>query len=466
MDAFTPRHVVREIERLVPRGASGALCVALSGGLDSVVLLEALARELPSQGRWRLRAAHVDHALYADSASWDRACAERSARLDVPYESVRVAVPRIRGESLEAAARAARYEVLARRLQPGEILLTAHHADDQLETMLLALIRGAGLAGLAAMPDIVPFAGGWHARPLLSFSRSALEAWARAASLDWLDDPANRELRFDRNYLRVRVVPELRRRWPAITARAVRSARHLGEAHTLLDELAIEDLKRAACGRSLSLAVLGGMSPGRRRNLLRAWLRFRDLPAPASRVLAALEHDMLRSATDRCPVSRWSGAEVRRHRQLLYAMQPLGPPPGSAQLSWDWREPAVLPAALGQLRLIACDRRGLALARLPPELRIGFRVGGERLRAAGRAHHRPLKKWLQELGVLPWYRDRIPLLYAGESLLAVADRLIAEEFAAAEGEESLSIVWEGAPDWRAEDRPPQDLGGWCEVAGG
>lgn len=450
MDAFTPRHVVREIERLAPRGASGALCVALSGGLDSVVLLEALARGLPGHGRWRLRAVHVDHALYPDSADWDRACAQRSVRLDIPYDSVRVVVPQIRGESLEAAARAARYEALASRLQPGEILLTAHHADDQLETMLLALVRGAGLAGLAAMPDVVPFAGGWHARPLLSFSRAALEAWARAASLDWLDDPANRELRFDRNYLRHVVAPELRRRWPAVSTRAVRSARHLAEAHALLDEVAIEDLKHAACGRSLNLAVLGRMSAGRRRNLLRAWLRFRDLPAPATRVLTALEHDMWCSAPDRCPVSRWPGAELRRHRGLLYAMQPLEEPPGSVHLSWEWRQPAVLPAALGQLRAISSDSNGLAIARLPPVLRIGFRAGGERLRVAGRAHHRPLKKWLQELDVLPWYRDRVPLVFAGDSLLAVADRLIAHEFAAGAGEDGVSITWESAPDWRAE----------------
>ncbi len=305
-----------------PAGASGDVCVAFSGGVDSTVLLVALA-EMRSTG-WpcRIRAVHVDHQLHADSAVWDEMGASLAATLGIPYLSERVVVPVTAGQGVEAAAREVRYAALYRTLQAGETLLTAHHADDQLETVLLALMRGAGVRGLAGMPQSVTCGPGWHQRPLLEYRRSDLELWARERRLSWIEDPANRDGKYRRTLIRHEVVPVLRATWPQVAAVASRSARHLAEAAVLLDELARLDLQRAATGECLRVAALEELSSARRRNLLRFWLRDRGLSIPSTAKLATLEHDMLVAGADRHPVVTWRGAEVRRHRGLLYASVP------------------------------------------------------------------------------------------------------------------------------------------------
>lgn len=438
--------VLTQIGRCLPAQASGQFCVAYSGGLDSTVLLHAMAQIVRTQPLWRVRAIHIDHQLQAASAQWRTQCERECAALGVAFTAEPVDLNGLLPEGLEAGARAARYAVLRRHLQPGETLLTAHHADDQLETVLLALVRGAGASGLAAMPDVKPFAVGWHLRPMLQFTRRQVQAWAQTAGLQWISDPSNAQLRFDRNYLRSEVLPALRRRWPSVARSAVRSAGHLAEARELLAAVASDDLQAAAIGRCLDMRVLRRLSPPRRRNLIRYWLEQQHARAPSTRKLAALENDILVAHPDRTPQARWDNVEVRRHGERLYCdIARPAVDPQTTSLSWSWSQALPLPLGLGELQMQPSAHRGLAQARLPERLQVGFRRGGERIRLAGHAQRSHLKNLLQEAQVLPWWRDRLPLIYAGNQLIAVADRWIAAEFTAAPGEAAVRISWTSQP---------------------
>jgi tRNA(Ile)-lysidine synthase len=441
---FSPSALLACIESLVPR-TSAELCVAFSGGLDSTVLLHALARALVDRANYRMRAAHVDHQLQPDSASWSERCGRVAHSLQIEFVPLVVKVPDDPDLSPEAAAREARYAALRQILKPNEVLLTAHHADDQLETMLLALLRGAGLRGLSGVPSVQIFGGGWLARPLLEFSRAELEEWARAEQLQWLEDPSNENTSFDRNFLRHRVLPALRERWPAAAHSATRSTAHLREAGRLLDVLAAADLESIAIGSCLSMPQLASLAPARRRNVLRHWIRQQGVRVPSTRKLATIERDLLIAREDRLPCVEWDDVQVRRHRGLLYCMRQRPPFEPADPLAWNVSQVLELPAQLGRLRAQRDALGGLAAARVPDALQVHFRRGGEELQPAGDPHHRKLKKLLQDARVLPWWRDRVPLIYAGEQLVAVGDLWIAEEFAARGGEEALRIVWEERP---------------------
>ena len=416
--------------------------VALSGGLDSTVLLHALVAlrgELPGP----LLAVHVDHGLNPKAVDWQRHCEALCRRLDVPLESRQVALAPAPGESLEAVARERRYEVFTALMQPGDALLLAQHADDQLETFLLQALRGAGVRGLAAMPEEAEFAGGRVLRPLLGFRRAELEAWARAQGLAWIEDPSNTDTDFDRNYLRHEVVPRLKARWPAAAETVGRSARHAAEADAVLRALAAEDWARYRAGDMLRLTALDELAPARSRQLLRHWLGWRGLPLPSTHKLAEIMLQA-RAGEDRNPCVDWPGAEVRRYGGLLYAQQPLGPAPAEFRLRPGTTYP--LGAGLGELALVPALGEGIRAALCGPEgLRVAFREGGESCRPAGRAHGRPLKKWLQEMQVLPWLRDRLPLVYADDELLAVAGLFACEPHVARAGEAGLRIEWRNHP---------------------
>jgi tRNA(Ile)-lysidine synthase len=246
---FSSQWLAGRLAALLPAYPNVSLCIALSGGVDSVALLAAAAALTPRSAVGRpgkpstaeragaakaagpsLRAIHVHHGLHPNADRWARHCGKLAKQLGVRLETVRVKVRPAAGDSLEAAAREARYAALAARLKPGEVLLTAHHQDDQLETVFLQLLRGAGIAGLAAMPEVAPFAQGQLIRPLLTLSRAQLEAWARDETLEWIEDDTNANERFDRNFLRRSVLPLIRSRWPGAAGAVSRTARHAADA--------------------------------------------------------------------------------------------------------------------------------------------------------------------------------------------------------------------------------------------
>jgi tRNA(Ile)-lysidine synthase len=385
------------------------------------MVLLALAAALPRHC-WQVRALHVHHHLQSAADAAAQLCREECRRLGVPLRVVNLRLGSLQGESVEAVAREARYAAARRALGVGEILLTAHHDDDQLETVLLQLLRGAGVDGLAAMPVSAPFGRGWHLRPLLGWSRAQIDTWARAQRLRWIDDASNAEPRFDRNYLRLEVLPRLRQRWPSAAQVVARTAQHMADARALLEERGDHDLERASVGAALDLAALTALSPARQRNLLRRWLAVQGLRVPDTRRLEQIRTVVASARDDAQPQVSWSGGSVRRFRGRLYATAVLPEVP-AVPLRWQHRRTAVidLGAGLGRLRLVADAAGPLALAKLPATLTVGFRRGGEKLHLEPRGPRRPLKDLLREAGVLPWWRARLPLVAARGRLVAVAD---------------------------------------------
>lgn len=424
------------------RFARAPFCLAFSGGGDSTALLHLLCRA----GLAELRAVHVDHGLQPAAVAWREHCARLCAQWGVPLRILSVDIQAGDPAGPEAAARAARYAALQAELRPGEVLVTAHHQDDQAETVLLRLLRGAGLEGWAAIPEQRPFAAGTLWRPLLEVSRSRLRAYAQAQGLVWVEDPHNTDPRFDRSWLRQQLLPLLRQRWPQADAALARAARWAGEAAALLEDYTAETL-RACCddaqgahaghGESgaLRIAALLQCSAAQRRAVLRLWLRRQGMVhAPSASALARIEREVIAAAADAQPLWRCGGYEVRRYRGRLYALPALPPPPGETELLWT-QSACPLPPGCGRL-----------IAQTPPPmpLRVRFPRGGEALRPAGAPHRRSLKNLFQEAGIPPWRRLRTPLLYAGEELVAVAGYWRIQEWMAEN--RGWSYAWEGAED--------------------
>ena len=443
--SFSPQRLREALDSILREAAivPTGYCVGLSGGLDSSVLVAALADPAVAPAL-TLRALHVDHGLHPDAARWSARAAALAGGLGVPCEIARVDARPGRGESPEAAARTARYGAFASRLHRGEVLLAAHHADDQLETVLLQWLRGGGLRAVAGMRPVTPFAGGWLARPLLAFTRAELQAWAQGRGLEWLQDPANADPRFDRNYLRLEVLPRLRARWPAAARTVGRVAAQAVEALDIEAEVVASDLASVVEGSTLDLARLGRLTSGRQRLVLRAWLRTLGLEPPSAATLETLRHDALVAGANRIPETRWPGGVVRRYRGRLHAAvasqdaHPWQPGPMRPGIDFD-----LGPA--GQLQLVPATGHGLSRERVPGELEVVPRPAGAWFRPAGGAHRRELRKWLQERGVLPWQREWLPCLVAGGEIAAVADLAYGGGLAAAPDEPSWRVVWHGRP---------------------
>jgi tRNA(Ile)-lysidine synthase len=425
-----------------------------------------------------LRAVHVNHGLHPRSPAWSEQCRQFAQGIEVPLVSLTARIARGRGVSLEAAARDARYALLAATLAPGEFLLSAHHEDDQLETVLLQLFRGAGLAGLAAMPALVPFGSGWLARPLLPCTRAQLEQWARRSGLAWVEDETNADERLDRNYLRRRVLPLVRERWRGVGSAVSRSARHAAEGQRLLDMLARKDADLAACGTELSVRSLRALPPDRRRNALRFWIARSGRPVPDTRRLDELAGPLIDARPDANPMVRWADTVVQRHADLLWirlnqlpaqprlaasadaqsagmrsgAMWATGPRSVStksalakaaatqrfgakADTAWSWRmrQAIELPGQGGQLELKPDPHGPIDLDALPDTVMIRWRAGGERLRPRRGGPRRALKSLLQEARLPLAVRGSLPLIFGGESLLAVAELWLDESIQAAAG---------------------------------
>jgi tRNA(Ile)-lysidine synthase len=383
-----------------------------------------------------VRALHVNHHLQPGAASMARAARAAARALDVPCRVIDAPVKVARGESPEAAARDVRYAALQGALQPGEWLLLAQHQDDQVEALLLQLLRGAGVAGLAAMPA----RAGRMLRPLLEFQRGQLLDYLRRRSIAWTEDPSNADERFGRNYLRLRVLPLLRARWPGLGTAVCRTAALAAEARSLLAARASVQLEEAYVGTALSVPVLRRLSVPDRHNALRHWLELRGLPMPDQSRLQEIAGPMLRARNDAQPLVRWRGGLVRRHGGLLHAVaEPTGaagpiaaPGPAPASVQWHWLRHSRLALPGGAALELCPDARGaLSRAALPARVTVAFRDGGGT--EAGPAGSRRLKRRLKAAATQPWQRGAVPLLYDGEQLLAVGDSWHAPELTARGG---------------------------------
>jgi tRNA(Ile)-lysidine synthase len=415
--------------------------VAFSGGLDSSVLLHALQSSTKDTATPVL-ALHVDHGLQEDAGAWEAHCRETASAMTTDYKSLSIVVPQDSGHGPEAAARQARYEALQQCMQAGDWLLSAHHQEDQAETLLLNILRGSGLAGLAGIGEMQPFGPGFLVRPLLHVARKDLEAYAAEHGLDWLEDPSNADRRFDRNFLRHDILPALAERWPAASSRLARSAELAAEAATLLGELADDDLHLSEQGGRLEIQALSALSDARQRNVLRRALKRAGLPsAPATRLRQILD-ELIPAKADAEPLVSWSGTEVRRYRKHIYLLPALDEWVAPDEQAFGTAGDTLNIGSLGQLLLLPDAAPGIRADVVNEELTVRFRTGGEEIRPIGHQCTHKLKKLLQQKGVVPWMRDKIPLLWSGSRLVAVGDLWIAAEFADKQG---LGVEWRNHP---------------------
>jgi tRNA(Ile)-lysidine synthase len=419
-----PIHRIHDlIEAALVELPPGPLLVTLSGGLDSTALLHALAGSAAARARG-LRAVHIDHGLHEDSASWSDHCRDYTDALGVELIIRAVNVPpRRAGLGREASARRARYGAIEALLAPGDIVALAHHRDDQAETVLLKLMRGAGPEGIGAMRTLRKLGRGFAWRPLLGLPRAALREYAEHYQLDWLQDPSNADPTIDRNYLRMQVMPRILQRWPEAETSIAQSAAWARAAASFIDGEAGRALARTQGldPSTLRLREWLELPQALRDPVLRRWLRSLDLPEPTHYQAAELVRQLGEAGEDRQPCVRWPGAEMRRYRDLLHALAPLQLPPFEWTAEFDGSDLA-LPMDLGTLRLVSAGSR----PHIAP-LRVRFRRGGESLRLSSGAHTRELRDLFQEAGIPPWQRGRLPLVFEPDgALLAVADLWLSE----------------------------------------
>jgi tRNA(Ile)-lysidine synthase len=429
--------------RLAPHLAPGArLTVGLSGGLDSVVLLDLVAR-LRALFAVRLDALHVHHGLSASADRWAEHAVQVAAARGVVCRVERVDCARHRRLGLEGAARAARYDAYARC--GGDVVALAHHGDDQAETLLVQLVRGAGVAGLAAMPDArrLGARGPRMVRPLLGVRRAVLLAHAREHGLEWVEDESNADPLRTRSFVRHRVLPVLGSLRPGVVAALVRSARHAAEAAELADALAAIDGATCLRDHRLVVARLLELPHARARNVLRRHVA----ACVGGAVEGAAVDELLRQLAARpdatVEVVLGAGALARRYGgELWLEPAPLPDPPPDFVARWEGEHDWPLPALGGRLRFETGVGEGLACEVLERGTEVRLRRGGERLQARVGGPRRALKNLLQEAQVPPWERRRLPLLYCGGELAWVAGIGTDVRFAARPGAGACRLTWE------------------------
>ena len=427
-------------------GEIRSIWVGYSGGVDSHALLYALSRNRSQLSGIDIRAVHIDHQLSPLSSQWSEHCRQVCEQLQIPYRSIVVDAKAASGQSPEAKAREVRYEAFHSLIKPRHCLLTAHHQDDQAETLFLQLMRGSGPRGLAAMPRVSRFAQGFLARPLLDVSREQILQYARQQGLQWIDDISNDNPVFDRNFLRLQVIPLIKTRWPSMAKTVSRAAQLCADTIGILDEIAEEDLQRVINGNAerLSISRLHSLSKERQHNVVRAWLDRLNLPCPSHKTLQHIWQQVIEAVPHAMPQLQWPGGEVRRYRDHLFAMPPMKDFNHNRYIEWDLKQPVVIPGA-ATVRAEPTVDKGLS-ARLLQHgaVSIRFRQGGERCKLPKRAGEHSVKNLFQELGIVPWMRERIPLIYCDEQLAAVGDLLICEQFQANDRDTALRIVCEYA----------------------
>lgn len=395
-------------DALVETPPGRSIWVALSGGLDSALLLT-LAASVCRQANRPLRAIHIHHGLQAAADDFEQHCQVLCKQLGVPLSVVRVTVDAAGG--IEAAARQARYAAFHEHVPTGDTVWLAQHQDDQAETFLLAALRGSGIRGLAGMPHCRYAHGLTFVRPWLSIARRCLEGRAYQIGLEWREDPTNSDVTLDRNRLRHDVLPLLKARWPDMAGAFSHSAKHAGEADALLSEYAqaeLEALRTDANSTDLEridALALATRSRPRQRLLIRSWCQQRLLPTPPQRRLETLL-DQLTAAPDASVHVTWPGAEARVWQQRLYLMAPLEPLP-AWQCAWDGRAGQATP--LGALELSLKSDTPLTLR---------WRQGGEVIALAERGR-RDVKRLLQEAQIPPWERERLVMVMAEDTCLGV-----------------------------------------------
>jgi tRNA(Ile)-lysidine synthase len=405
------QQLINQLREQLPTGKP--VYVGYSGGLDSSLLLQAACDAFDDQP---IIPVHCNHGVHPESGNWQKFCEQQASRLNTRLVVEQLDFPR---GFTEAAGREARYRVFASHMEEGSVLLLGHHADDQAETVLFRLFRGTGMRGLAGIPVSRKFASGSILRPLMGYSRKMIEAMAREKQVDWIEDSSNKDDAYDRNYIRNKVLPVILARWPNLVPAIQQLSGYLRDELILLEDYADELLKRLDYRKNEQIDVVASLDlqelstlPDRQKTLVIRRFLSRDHESPESLNLDEILTQFLSAKADAEPRYPLGDKELRRFNQRLFLLKAQGESAPEQERTWDGRAPLVM--SNGILRLLKGS---------PDSFVVRFRSGGERLKPEGRKHSQTLKKLMQEYHIEPWLRHQIPLIYQGETLIAVGDRI-------------------------------------------
>lgn len=419
------------------------LIVAYSGGIDSHVLLSGLNQFNQGDAPLPLEAIYINHQLHAASSQWGKHCQQVCHNLGIVFQQIDVQAAPEPGESPEEKARAVRYQALAGGLQPDQWLLTAQHMDDQAETLLLQLLRGSGVDGLSGMPQQRSLGQGQHYRPMLKLTKQQIQDYASEQQLHWIEDPSNQDQGIARNYIRKTVLPVFKQNWPETTFMLDRSAGWLSEAAAMIAEIAEQDLGNCLGKyQSIKINELKKLSYIRQKNLLRYWFHSLKLKRPGIDKLQLIFEQIIDAREDANPRLDWQGICLRRYRERLYMLPEYPEPDTEWQVNWDGHTAISLVDDWATLSMVEVIGHGLSREFLQQPLTLQLRKGGEQCHPVGRSQNRSLKKLFQEFSVPTWLRDRWPLLYCNEQLIAVPGLFVCKGFEAKGSEAGLDFFVE------------------------
>ena len=426
----------KEIGSLVSR----KFLLAFSGGVDSVVLLDLLVNVLKESDA--LRIIHINHNLNEHSNDWAQFSSEICEKYDLPLicESVE---PKRHGKGLEADARELRYQSFRDVIQDDEYLLTGHHQDDQMETLLYRIFRGTGIDGLMAIRREIKFGKGFLYRPMLNISREKIEEYAQLKNLKWIYDSSNDDSSYDRNFLRKDIIPSIKKRWPSVENKVSRLSVIAEQSQLLLNELATEDVGQLQNYNHLDIETLSEKSYPRIINIFRFMIKKNNMSVPSMRVLNEGIKTLMHSKS-KSPSMTWNDNTIRRYKHRLYFLNSALNSPNdlSNEMSWDIKKTINLGKNLGSIQARFLNGEGISLNRCPSNLAIKYRKGGEEIKPSGHKITKSLKNLFQENNVLPWVRDKIPLIYVDQELISVGDLWFNQDFKASANEDGFLITWD------------------------
>lgn len=427
--------IERQIKPLLPN----KFCIAFSGGMDSTVLLHVMKNIIDEKSQ--IRAIHINHNIVDNSKVWTRTCKSICKNFGIDIEIISLEVTH-NGYGLEAAARDERYKKLKEILYENEYLLTAHHEEDQLETVFLRMARGTGLDGLQGINEKYSFGEGIIFRPMLEVSKTSVMDYAKEHQLKWVEDSSNQDTHFDRNFLRKKIIPQFRERWPSIASSVSRLSQLSAQNIRILNQIAEEDIGPIANMNELPLAKLLDKSFERANNMLRYIILANGMSIPSMKTLQDGLKEMLDPETDKSVIA-WKDYCIRKYKNHLYFLSnsDLEPNKVDVRIPWEIGKTVNLGENIGTIEATFIHGDGLSIKKCKNKLTISYRQGGELIKPIGHRINKSLKNLFQENQILPWMRDKIPLIYYQDELVSVADLWFNQNYVASQNEAGFVVNW-------------------------
>ena len=427
--------IERQIKPLLPN----KFCIAFSGGMDSTVLLHVMKNIIDEKSQ--IRAIHINHNIVDNSKVWTRTCKSICKNFGIDIEIISLEVTH-NGYGLEAAARDERYKKLKEKLYENEYLLTAHHEEDQMETVFLRMARGTGLDGLQGINEKYSFGEGIIFRPMLEVSKTSVMDYAKEHQLKWVEDSSNQDTHFDRNFLRKKIIPQFRERWPSIASSVSRLSQLSAQNIKILNQIAEEDIGPIANMNELPLAKLLDKSFERANNMLRYIILANGMSIPSMKTLQDGLKEMLDPETDKSVIA-WKDYCIRKYKNHLYFLSnsDLEPNKVDVRIPWEIGKTVNLGENIGTIEATFIHGDGLSIKKCKNKLTISYRQGGELIKPIGHRINKSLKNLFQENQILPWMRDKIPLIYYQDELVSVADLWFNQNYVASQNEAGFVVNW-------------------------